>query len=100
MGIIYKVIEKKIVNQLKPEVLIIKDVSHLHKGHKGISGMDLGETHFDLTIVSNKFINKNRIERQRLLHKLLKKELDERVHALSLNLSTILEYKSKKIRDV
>tara|TARA_B100000073_G_C23632127_1_gene533003 strand:+ start:540 stop:842 length:303 start_codon:yes stop_codon:yes gene_type:complete len=100
MGIIYKVIEKKIVNQLKPEVLIIKDVSHLHKGHIGISGKELGETHFDLTIVSNKFINKSRIERQRILHKLLKEELNERIHALSLNLSTVIEYKSNKIMDV
>ena len=96
MSIIYKVIEEKIVNKLKPDVLIISDVSHFHKGHKGVLGMDLDETHFDIKIVSDIFINKSRIERQRIIYKLLKKELDERIHALSLNLSTVREDESKK----
>ena len=103
MSIIYKVIEEKIINKLKPDVLIISDVSHLHKGHKGVLGMDLDETHFDIKIVSDIFINKSRIERQRIIYKLLKKEGPPHspMFTISLQVLNLTKIKAKgaSIRD-
>ncbi len=92
-------IEQKLTEGLSPRSLIIRDDSHKHahhgdriaalsaaggsaEGHAPIDGQ--GETHFHVEIVSDRFEGLSRIDRQRLVNDLLKAELTERVHALSL----------------
>ena len=72
----------KLTEALAPTHLVIIDESHRHAGHAG--ARPEGETHFRIEIVSEKFAGLSRIERQRLVHRVLAIELAGRVHALSL----------------
>lgn len=79
-------IHQRLTEGLSPEVLEIEDQSHLHKGHVG--ARPEGETHFHVRIVSAAFAGQSRVNRQRNVYKLLKAEMDERVHALALETLT------------
>ena len=77
-------IESKLFTHLKPSKLLVTDESEDHIGHSGyVQG---GETHFKVFLRSKKLKGKTRIEKQRLIYKLLELELKERVHALSLDI--------------
>jgi len=75
-------IREKLTAALHPERLEITDESHRHAGHAG--ARPGGETHFRVEVVAIAFAGKSRLERQRLVYALLKEELAEQVHALSL----------------
>ncbi len=75
-------IRTKLTEALAPVRLVIVDDSHRHAGHAGHD--PLGETHFDVTVVSTVFAGRSRVERQRLVYEILAQELSERVHALAL----------------
>ncbi|WP_029012531.1 BolA family protein [Niveispirillum irakense] len=83
-------IESKLTQALAPQALSIKDVSHQHAGHAGADHPG-GETHFDVTIVSDRFQGLGRVARQRLVYDALAAELAERVHALSVRAQTPAE---------
>ena len=77
-------IEQKLSQNLKPYELLVTDESEDHIGHSGyVQG---GETHFKVFLRSKKLKGKTRLEKQRLIYKLLELELKERVHALSLDI--------------
>ena len=78
-------IENKLIKEFAPSDLEVIDESDLHAGHSGAKPG--GETHFRVRMTSKSFVGMSRIDRQRAVHKALKDELEERVHALSLNLS-------------
>lgn len=78
-------IENKLTKEFAPSDLEVIDESDLHAGHSGAKPG--GETHFRVRMTSKSFVGMSRIDRQRAVHKALKNELEERVHALSLNLS-------------
>src|SRR5512144_1936186 len=74
-------------------MLFSSDIAHRpagrldrHAGHAG--ARPEGETHFRIEIVSASFQGLSRVERQRLVHRLLAAELAGRVHALSLATQT------------
>jgi BolA protein len=67
---------------LTPVVLEIVDESAKHKGHGG--WREGGETHFHVTVVSDAFEGKSRVDRQRMVYALLAEEMADRVHALAL----------------
>jgi BolA protein len=69
---------------LSPERLEIVDLSARHAGHAG--ARPDGETHFALTVVSQAFAGRSRLERHRTVNDLLAALLRDRVHALSLTL--------------
>ncbi|MBK8209015.1 MAG: BolA family transcriptional regulator [Rhodospirillales bacterium] len=75
-------IRRKISEALAPLRLVVVDESHRHAGHAG--ARPEGETHFRVEICSAAFAGLSRIERQRLVHKVLAEELRDPVHALSL----------------
>ncbi len=75
-------IRRKLNAALKPTLLEIVDDSHRHAGHAG--ARPGGETHFNVKIVSEAFIGKSRIERQRMVFRALEAELADRIHALAL----------------
>ena len=79
-------IKSKLEAAFSPVSLVIEDESHRHAGHAGSRAE--GETHFRVAIVSPVFAGLGRVERQRRVHAVLADELKDRVHALSLNLST------------
>ncbi|MEM1316182.1 MAG: BolA family protein [Pseudomonadota bacterium] len=74
---------------LSPSVLEVIDDSESHRGHGGYR--EGGETHFNVRIVSAAFDGVGRVERQRMVHRALKAELEDRVHALSMDLKGAAE---------
>ncbi|MDF1721142.1 MAG: BolA family transcriptional regulator [Minwuia sp.] len=86
-------IQQRLTEGLAPEQLQIEDESHKHKGHVG--ARPEGETHFHVRVVSVAFEGQNRVTRQRSVYRLLKAEMDERVHALALETLTPTEAASQ-----
>jgi stress-induced morphogen len=72
----------KLTAALSPTHLEVLNESHMHSVPKN------SETHFKVVCVSDKFDGKTLIENHRLINGLLKKELEDGVHALSLILKT------------
>ena len=77
-------IELKVNKAIKIENLEVIDESHKHAGHVGAKPE--GETHFHINLTSSDFNGKSRVERQRLVYRILADELAGPVHALSLTL--------------
>lgn len=90
-GPIATTIRRKLTEALAPTELLIEDDSARHAGHHHHGGMDAqpgGESHFNLKVVSGAFEGMGRLERQRLLNRLLAEELAGPVHALSIRAMT------------
>ena len=66
----------------KPVYLNVFDDSASHEGHVGARSE--GETHYNIEISGDAFEGKNRVERERMVSKLLEKEFQSGLHALSL----------------
>ncbi len=79
-------IRDKLTRALNPQRLDIVDQSHRHAGHVGAS--PAGETHFDLVIVAAAFEGRSRVERHRMVYRILAEELAGPVHALSIEART------------
>jgi BolA protein len=86
-----KSIEQKLNAGLSPEELTIEDQSTLHQGHAG--ARPEGESHFKVTVVSKKFDGLSRLERQRMVYRLLADDLKSDIHALALTTQTPAEAK-------
>jgi len=71
-----------------PSLLEIVDDSARHAGHAGARGLDGGETHYNLLMVSQAFAGLSRVERSRAVHAALDGEFKAGLHALSLVLRT------------
>ena len=84
-----QVIENKLSTELTPVRLEIEDESARHHGHAG--ARPEGESHFNVTVVSAKFDGLSRIERQRLVYRLLAEEMKTDIHALVLTTLTPAE---------
>ena len=78
-------IAEKLTAALAPQSLDVEDESHQHEGHSG--HRPGGQTHFRVTIVSEAFRGKSRIERHRMVNQTLASELSGGVHALAIHAS-------------
>ncbi|WP_427792348.1 BolA family protein [Brevundimonas diminuta] len=90
-GPIATVMRRKLTEAFAPERLELEDDSWKHAGHHhegGIDARDGGESHFQLTIVSEAFAGQGRVARQRAVNTVLKEELSGPVHALSIRAQT------------
>jgi len=85
-------IREKISTALTPLSFELTDESHLHAGHVG--ARPEGETHFKLKIVSPQFDGKSRIDRQRMVYRVLAEEMAGPVHALALTTIAAAENES------
>ena len=85
-------VEKKIEHTLRDNFqlshLEVINESHMHSGPNT-------ETHFKLVLVSEEFKDVKLVQRHRKINELLKYELENGVHALSLHLFTMDEWKEK-----
>ena len=75
----------------QPTDLLLKDQSHLHAGHEGARD---GKGHFDVTIVSQAFDGKSRIQRHRMVYAALGGLLESDIHALRIKALTPAECRS------
>ncbi len=79
------IIQNKLEKVFKPYTLNVIDESYKHVGHIGYKPE--GETHFRVEMKSTVFKGLSRLEMQRQVFRVLKNEMDNRIHALSLHLS-------------
>ena len=76
-----KLVKKKILENNLIDDLEIEDKSYLHKDHKG---NQLNKFHLKLKIKSNSLKNMNRIESNKIIYKLIDKEMNEHIHSLQI----------------
>ena len=82
----YKSIKKKLIEQLSPDLLEIRDDSALHKSHGNIKEGQI-ETHFYIKIKSSIFENKSKLTMHKMVYEILNDEFTNGLHALELDLS-------------
>lgn len=82
-------IENKLLNTFEPSQIEVINESYMHNVPAG------SETHFKIVLASHKFTGLSRIARHRLVNDILKKELQDQIHALSLKLYTPDEWQTK-----
>ena len=91
-------INLKLTAAFSPIHLKIVDESHKHAGHAGTrDAARSGETHFKVQIVSSAFEGKTLIDRHRAVNQCLQKELQEGVHALSIEAKTPAQWEAKNL---
>lgn len=81
-GPVQLTIQEKINSNLNPDHLEIINESYMHNVPKG------SESHFKLVVVSEKFDGLALIKRHRLVNDILKTELAEQIHALTITAKT------------
>ena len=87
-----KKIETTINELFQPYFFSVKDVSEQHRGHQSFK--ENVESHFEIIIVSEKFDNRNKIERHRMVNKSLKEEFLSDLHSVTIKTYTIDEFKN------
>ena len=75
-------IREKLTEAFSPLNLDVVNDSHRHSGHAGSPGT--GESHFRVTILSDRFAGLSRVDRHRLVNEALATELSGPVHALAI----------------
>ena len=81
------------MQQLKPEMLDLKDVSYQHAGH--VEGGNGEESHFELNIVADAFEGLNLVKRHKLIYMMLG-DVMPKIHALQIRANTPGEVAGKK----
>jgi len=82
-------IQSLIVDELTPSYLEVVDESHMH------SVPDGAQSHFKVTVVSDKFEGQKLIQRHRQLNQLLKPAFERSLHALAMHTMTPEEWEKK-----
>ena len=85
-------IENFITDYFKPYFFSVLDVSAQHRGHQNFR--ENVESHFEIIIVSEKFYNRNKIDRHRMVNKCLKEEYSSDLHSVIIRTHTIDEYEN------
>ena len=77
-----KRIENILLNSFDFFSIKVVDTSKLHRGHNKFNGQ--GETHFKITLHTNKIERLSRLSIHRKINNLLKKEFSSGLHALEI----------------
>ena len=85
-------IDQLIIDHFEPHFFSVSDVSEQHRGHQNFK--ENVESHFEIIIVSEKFDNRNKIERHRMVNKSLKEEFLSDLHSVTIKTYTIDEFKN------
>lgn len=89
-----EVITSILTKELTPIYIKVTDFSESHRGHAGYG--EKGESHFDVLIVSDEFSGKSKIDRQRMVYKILEQEMKSQIHALTLKTLTAEEAEKRQ----
>lgn len=81
-GSIQQEMERLLTAAFAPSLLQVINDSASHHGHAGDDGS--GESHFTIRIEAEAFTGKTRLERQRLVNRVLGDIPGQRVHALAI----------------
>ena len=82
-------IEHTLIEALAPVHLVVGDESHMHSVPEG------AESHFKVTVVSNRFQGEKLVSRHRMINQLLAAEFGSGLHALALHTWTPEEWFEK-----
>ena len=91
---IAKIIKNNLKEKIDAEHVEIIDESHLHRGHKAAGGGG----HYSIVVVSRQFEDLNIMERIRLVHKALDREMTgtpKLIHALQVKTFDTLQWDEK-----
>ena len=77
-------IYKKLSDFFTPDHLQVINDYEKHKGHSG--SPNTGNSHFSIIIKSDKLLSINRVAGQRLIYNVLKDEMQNGIHALSIKI--------------
>lgn len=91
-----QIISQKLHSSISINTLDVIDESHLHKGH--LNWSPDGETHFKITIISKDFDSMSKVQRHKLIYKILEKELREKIHALTIKTISLKESLSLNLK--
>ena len=83
-------IEKVIKDYFEPYYFSVLDVSEQHRGHQ--SFREGTESHFKIIIVSKIFDNKKKIDRHRMVNKILKDDYSKDLHSITIKALTLEEF--------
>ncbi len=96
-GQVVELMQSRLETAFAPTHLALENQSHLHAGHNH-DAKQHGQTHFILTIASEKFTDMSRVQRQRAIFEALGDIFDTTLlHALSIKAFTSEEAKAKNI---
>lgn len=84
---ISKEIQRRLAN-LHPQYFDLQDDSHLHAHHSG----NHGGGHYRIIVVSDQFVGKTRLNRQRMIKDALADLFAHDIHSLSIKAATPEEY--------
>jgi BolA protein len=82
-------IETKVNHGIEPQYFDLVNESHMHSG-------PATESHFKLTVVSDRFEGLSAVKRHQTIYGLLADELREGVHALALHLYSPAEWQVRE----
>ena len=85
-------IEKIISEIYEPYFYSVLDVSEQHRGHQNFK--ENVESHFEIIVVSDRFIDVSRIDRHRMVNNSLKDEFLSDLHSAIIKTYTVEEYKN------
>ena len=77
-------IKEKINIELTPEQILLVDNSNLHTKHKSF---DSDKYHLKLIIKSEKLARMNKIDAHKVIFSVLKDEMENKIHALEIEIS-------------
>ena len=75
------IVKKKLIESIIIEKIEIEDKSFLHKNHQG---NQKGKFHLKIKISSKELSLINKIDRNKRIHKILKKEIKEHIHSIQI----------------
>jgi len=82
-------IETRLSTEFAPQFLDVTNESHMHSVPAN------SETHFRVTLVSERFVDTRKVARHQRVYKALKEQLDGPVHALALHTYTPTEWTAR-----
>ena len=80
---------QKLREALAPQVIDIRDDSHLHVGHEGARG---GAGHYHVCIVAAGFAGRSRVQRHQMVYAALAPLMRAEIHALGIDALTPDEF--------
>ena len=75
------IIKKKLSDQINIQSINIEDKSFLHKNHRN---NEIGKFHLKVLIQSKELSKKSKIERNRIVYKILNEEIKLYIHSLQI----------------
>ena len=78
------IIKTKLINNYQIQKIEIKDKSFLHKNHKGYQE---GKFHIQIFLESDQLKSMNKIESNKKIFKVLKKEMKNFIHSIQISIT-------------